>query len=116
MELEIPRSRKLCVPVLVVPATKFNNSVPVIVGTNVLRALQNGNGATQSESQIAESLEAMVTDEEIAVYTCNEVVVDPGSSIVISGRVGNVRRFEEGCISLFRDVHSPTKINRYVVC
>ena len=98
VELEIPGAEKLCAPVLVVPATKFNNSVPVIVGTNVLRALQNGNGATQSESQIAKSLEAMVTDEEIAVYTCNEVVVDPGSSIVISGRVGNVRRFEEGCI------------------
>ena len=46
VELEIPGAGKLCAPVLVVPATKFNNSVPVIVGTNVLRALQNGNGAT----------------------------------------------------------------------
>ena len=97
-EMEIPGAKPLHVPVLVVPATKFNSSVPVIVGTNVLKVIQNKDDTVPLEPQITKSIEAIVADDEIAVYTASEVAIDPGASIVISGRVGKKGRFLEGCL------------------
>ena len=85
--MEIPGSEQLDVPVLVVPATKFNSSVPVIVGTNVLKAITNAETILHLNAQIAKSIEAMDPEDDVTVYASEEVVIDPGASIVVEGYV-----------------------------
>ena len=93
-EVKFEGHEALLVPVLVVHATAYNRSTPIIIGTNVLKLLQDSN--RESDTVLARSLKAMVTNEEIDIVTCTQEVVEPGASIVITGQlrqdfIGDVR-------------------------
>ena len=89
------------VPVVVVAATKYNLDVPMIVGTNILRAMEErqiqDTGAWQS------ALENLVQQkgrgyDEVAVYTSSRVTVAPHQAIVVKARVGAARSYHMGMV------------------
>jgi dUTPase len=83
-EIKFSGCESLMCPVLVVQATNYNKSTPIVIGTNVLKLLQDTK--QDPESILAKSLKAMVT-EEIDIITCKQEVMEPGASIVITGQL-----------------------------
>ena len=96
VEMREPSSSEtLCVPVLVVPTTAYSAQVPMIVGTNVLKAFQEkgviGRSAAWKSAML--NLVGGKNEDDVAVYCVSAVEIPPNKSIVISGRVGAQRNF-----------------------
>ena len=96
-----PDARQICVPILVVPTTRYGNQVPMIVGTNVLKALQEED-VFQSYGAWAAAVRSLVIAsgnlDEVAVYCKVGVRVPPGQSIVLCARVGAARSYTSGLL------------------
>ena len=80
------------VPVLVIKDTSYNARVPVVVGTNVIRILKESgiSPSTDSWAMAIDSLQVSSNEavtSELPVYSCRQIVVEPGTSIVVSARV-----------------------------
>ena len=91
LDVEIPNCMDLVVvPTLVVPTTSYNSTVPMIVGTNVLKILQEkGSVCTGAWNKGLNNLaEAMSTPDNIVVYAQKNISISPGQSKVICGRLG----------------------------
>lgn len=97
VEITLPGSYGVCAPVLVVPTTEFGKRIPVVIGTNVLKAVKE-NGES-SNSVILNSL-ALITneDQEVNIYLCSQVTLKGGSSKVITGRLGCDKGFRKGMV------------------
>ena len=95
-----PDAQQIYVPVLVVFATRYSCCVPMIVGTNILRVLQDKD-VFQGVGAWAAAVKSMVRSEtvdEVAVYCKTSVTVPPCQSIVICGRVGATRPYKAGIL------------------
>lgn len=103
VEVVLPGTSSVSTPVLVVPTTGFGKRVPVVVGTNVLKALhQDGKGTGSKSKVVTESLAALVQDDddekEIWIYSCRQVILKPNSSQVIAGRMGCQKGYSQGMV------------------
>lgn len=101
VEMREPSSSEtLCVPVLVVPTTAYSAQVPMIVGTNVLKAFQEkgviGRSAAWKSAML--NLVGGKNEDDVAIYCVSAVEIPPNKSIVISGRVGAQRNFSSGIL------------------
>ena len=90
------------VPVLVVPSTNYSEQVPMIVGTNVLNALQE-KGVSSHSSAWKAAIQSLVNGndrqfEDVAVYCTSAIEIQPRQSLVISGRVGAQREYSSGIL------------------
>ena len=94
--MTIPGSEEMDVPVLVVPATNFNTSVPVIVGTNVLKAAKKTTACMST--QIGSIVKAMEPKEDMIVHSKEEIVLEPNSSSIVEGYIKDEIGFTEGSI------------------
>jgi hypothetical protein len=112
----------LWVPVLVAPATVYNNRVPLIVGTNVLSRLSQGRKPDIWTAVINSMISAKYVSKEVAVYSCAQLVIPPNGIVTFKGRLGSRCGFNTGClepaetlpggIMLMRSIAVPDEDNR----
>jgi len=101
LEMREPSSSEtLCVPVLVVPTTTYSAQVPMIVGTNVLKAFQEKGVIGRSAAWKSAMLNLVVgrKEDDVAVYCVSAIEIPPNKAIVICGRVGAQRDFCSGIL------------------
>ena len=84
----------LLVPVIVVASTRYNQRVPVIIGTNVLSRLKD-------LPSIASTLFTQTTVlgcemDDVMLYSCGAVTLPPRKVTVISARLGAKRSYNVG--------------------
>jgi transposase InsO family protein len=88
---------ELTVPVLVVPATRYNADVPIIVGTNVLDILKKRGFSSKSHAWRL-AMQHYVEHDDVAVYTTSAKEIAPNCSVVICARVGAQRPYKAGIL------------------
>ena len=86
LEFECPSTSmdELIVPVLVMPSTTYNQRVPAIIGTNVLKRIKSlplPLGALQDSIVHISSVKGQ---EEVALYSCGYVTLPAHQTTVIS--------------------------------
>ncbi len=83
---------ELVVPVLVVDDTTYNNTIPVIIGTNVISALKN----VPNSQPWRIAVESMIENEKKAqgcnVYTTGAVTIPANASKIVIARLGIMDR------------------------
>lgn len=94
-------SEGIAVPAFVVPPSRSNRIVPVIIGTNFLTALRARNTPFH-DAAILEALahldQSEVTEQEVAVYSCRHTVIPANTSIIVKGRMGAQKGFSAGML------------------
>lgn len=99
------RDFKKRVPILVVPNTRYNNSVPVLIGTNVLCMIPDGNLPLSSfvaGVQLAvRVMQAQVRGEipDVPVKSLTSITLPPYTSAVVSAAVENPFGNREGFLN-----------------
>ena len=88
----------LWVPVLIAPSTTYNQRVPMIVGTNIIRMLQSPGSDVWSSAMSAVSAQESVEEEDAAVYCLKQMVIPPNGTINFKGRVGAHGRMTSGVL------------------
>ena len=92
---------ELGVPILVIKDTSYNSRVPVVVGTNVIKVLKEESISPQNDVWRM-AIESMQVNQAVIpampVYTCQQIVVNPDSSIVVSARVSPSKEFMSGIV------------------
>ena len=90
----------LIVPVLVMPSTAYNRRVPAIIGTNVLDRVQPHPSLAEPWQQALSHLTSakVQSKEEVALYSCGYVTLQPQQSTVITARLGAKRSYKHGVL------------------
>ena len=95
-EIEIPHTEiKLMVLILVTHETDYSKEIPLLIGTNILKLIQEDGKKTGPNPIWKSSLDCLVksidTPTSFAVYAFGESVIPAGRAMVITGTVGGKR-------------------------
>ena len=83
------------IPMLVVPLTEYNKTVPVIVGTNIIHLLKDAaTGVNQIPDNWRTAYDALVDSHVGVVKTTQKVVLQPIESKIITGFARKARDVE----------------------
>ena len=93
VDIAIPgTSIEFFAPVLVVPDTEYSKEIPLLIGTNVLRVIEERKQDTGPNQIWKSSLECLVRKESsptsFTVYACREIVIPSNQAVVITGMIG----------------------------
>ena len=88
----------LWVPVLVAPTTAYNQRIPMIIGTNVLRNLlpNESNDVWSLATRAVSAQESQVQDS--AVYCLRQIAIAPNRTVDFKGRVGTRSKMDCGVL------------------
>ena len=118
VELSVPdhSNTPLWVPVLVAPATSYNQRVPFIIGTNVIKHLH----PCKSEDIWTSAINAVSAQEsipeEVPVYCCKEMVIPPNSSVGFGGRIGPSKGVTAGVLEPVTSLPGGVMLVQGAVC
>ena len=91
----------LYVPVIIVSDTVYNRKVPMIIGTNVLKVLQNHCTEPKAPALVMalrHLASAEMNCQDVAVYCKAQVRMPAGKSVVLQGRIGATRSYRTGLL------------------
>ena len=90
------------VPMLVVPDTQFNRSVPILVGTNLLEEIKNNNIPVHGAWQLAVRNLSRSPQQlrEVAIYTMRPITLLPHQTAIVEAKVGATRQYKVGVIEV----------------
>ena len=93
VDIAIPgTSIEVFAPVLVVPDTEYSKEIPLLIGTNVLKVIEEKKQDTGPNQIWKSSLECLVRNESspssFTVYACREIVIPSNQAVVITGMIG----------------------------
>ena len=98
LSITIPKNkRSIIVPVLVVATTEYNRSVPIVVGTNVIRELTDHTASTEWKL----AADSLVTEgnRSCNVYTVKDCVIPAKQSFIVVTRLGASNKEVSGVVT-----------------
>ena len=100
-QLTVPHSKcSMWAPVLVAPATGYNKRVPLILGTNILDKLkvEDVKGSDVLSLAVRSLTSKPQSLEDVSVYSCRQIVIQPGGTVLIKGRLGTRTGISQGIL------------------
>ena len=103
-DIEVSLSERgdiLSVPMLVQPSTPYNRRIPFIIGTNVLKRV---NQSTSLPDPVQHAISLLQDDgssmSEVNLFTCGQVTLPPRKITVVTARIGAHHSFNLGVPSV----------------
>ena len=92
-------SREVIVPVLVVQSTEYNSKVPMIIGTNVLKAFRDMGVNCKNKAWIA-AMDVLKSPDatDVAVYCKSTIKIPANKSVTVEARIGANRIIQAGVL------------------
>ena len=100
-QVTVPHSKcSMWVPVLVATTTGYNKRVPVILGTNILNKLkvEDVEGSDALSLAVRSLTSKPESQEDVNVYSCRQIVIQPGGTVLIKGRLGTRTGISSGIL------------------